>query len=136
MVMKKNLSIFAIFLAIVVACAAAIEPAKKTSQFKNLQILPKTISEEALQKIMEIDFNKALGVSCDYCHAKIAGSSDLDYPSDAKGEKEVARSMMRMTIDINKKHFAQPSPMIGDTLLTVTCMTCHNGEPYPVNGKK
>jgi cytochrome c5 len=134
--MNRKFFIPAMLFALVIICAAAIEPAKKVDRFKNLQILPKDISEAALQKIMETDFNKALGVNCDYCHAKIAGSTDLDYPSDAKGEKEIARSMMRMTIEINKNHFAQPSPMIGDTLLTVTCMTCHHGEPYPVIGKK
>lgn len=129
--MNRNSFIPAILSSLVIVCAAAIEPAKKVYEFKNLQILPKNISEAALKKIMEADFNKALGVDCDYCHAKIAGSTDLDFASDAKGEKEIARSMMRMTIDINKKHFAQASPMIGDSLLTVTCMTCHHGEPYP-----
>ncbi len=135
--MDRHFLISFTLLSLVIVCAAAIEPVNKVTQFKNLQVLPKQITEQALQKIMEVDFNKGLGVNCDYCHAKIAGSTDLDFASDAKGEKEIARSMMRMTIEINKNYFGQVQPMIGDTVLSVNCITCHHGEPYPgtVRGK-
>ncbi len=123
-------------LAILLICVAAIQQ-KQAPGFKNLQVLPKNISDEALQKIMEIDFNKGLGVNCDYCHAKVQGSADLDFASDAKSEKEIARSMMRMTLDINQKYFGMENPKIGDSLMSITCKTCHQGEPYPgTAGKK
>lgn len=135
--MKKNFGISAILAALVIVCAAAIEPARQPVEFRNLKVLPKNISDEALQKIMEVDFNKGLGVGCDYCHAKAPGSNDLDFASDAKGEKEIARNMMRMTLDINQKYFGREHPVIGDTLMSVSCRTCHQGEPYPsAVGKK
>ncbi len=119
-----------LMVAMVMICAAAIE-APPGKEFKNLKVLPKNISEKELQKIMEVDCSKALGVTCDYCHEKKANSSELDYVSDAKPEKEIARNMMRLTLDINQKHFGREKPVIGDSLMTVTCMTCHHGEPYP-----
>ncbi|MEO7263871.1 MAG: c-type cytochrome [Ferruginibacter sp.] len=113
---------------------SAFEPTKVSREFRNLQVLPKDISEKALQKIMEEECGKGLGVSCNYCHTKDKNSSDLDFASDAKPEKEIARSMMRMTMEINKKYFGLENPAIGDTLMSITCKTCHQGDPYP--GKK
>lgn len=132
MFMKNKFAIATGMLILVFICVAAMEPTRRMTGFKNLQVLPKNINEKVLERIMEVDFNKGLGVSCDYCHAKITGSTELDYASDAKGEKEIARSMMRMTIEINQKYFGQQNLMIGDSLLTITCKTCHQGEPYPV----
>ena len=129
--MKNKLTISACLVFGFIICAAAIEPGKQTVEFKNLQVLPKDISEKDLQRIMEIDFSKALGVNCNYCHPKLAGSDDLDFVTDAKGEKQAARSMMRMTMEINQKYFGLQHPMIGDTLMSVTCKSCHRGEPYP-----
>jgi hypothetical protein len=130
--MKSKFNITAILVVVVVfVCAAAIEPVDKTTEFKNLQVLPKNISETDLQRIMENECSKGLGVSCDYCHTKVVGSDELDYVSDAKGEKEAARTMMRMTMEINKKYFSMERPMIGDSLMSVTCKSCHHGEPYP-----
>jgi hypothetical protein len=39
--------------------------------------------------------------------------------------------MMRMTMEINKKYFGMERPTIGDSLMSVTCKSCHRGEPYP-----
>jgi hypothetical protein len=129
--MKSKFNIAAFLFAVVFTCAAAIGPGDQFPGFKNLQVLPKNISEKDLQRIMENECSKGLGVSCDYCHAKVVGSDELDYASDAKGEKEAARTMMRMTMEINKKYFSMERPMIGDSLMTVTCKSCHHGEPYP-----
>ena len=131
MIMKSKFTITSILVVGLIICAAAIEPVKRAVEFKNLQVLPKNISEKDLERIMEIDCSKALGVGCDYCHVKIAGKDELDFVSDAKGEKEAARSMMRMTMEINKKYFGMERPLIGDSLMTVTCKSCHRGEPYP-----
>ena len=130
--MKSKFTITATLLAGLIMCAAAIEPVNQTVEFKNLKVLPKNISENALQRIMEIDCNQALGVNCDYCHVKVEGKDELDFVSDAKGEKEAARSMMRMTMEINKKYFGMERPMIGDSLMSITCKSCHRGEPYPI----
>ena len=129
--MKSKFTITVTLVAGLIICAAAIEPGNQGIEYKNLQVLPKDISEIALQRIMEIDCNKALGVTCDYCHVKVAGSDELDFASDAKGEKKVARSMMLMTMEINKKYFRMESPVIGDSLMRISCKSCHRGEPYP-----
>ncbi len=55
----------------------------------------------------------------------------LDYASDAKPEKQIARRMMIMTVGINKKYFGLKHPLIGRSILAITCVTCHNGQPRP-----
>jgi Photosynthetic reaction centre cytochrome C subunit len=79
------------------------------------------------------DFEDGLGVSCNFCHAEEKGSHRLDYASDAKPEKEIARMMMRMSVQVNKKYFRLKHPMIGDSSLVITCNTCHHGQPHPDN---
>lgn len=98
------------------------------NEFKNLKILPKEISEYALFKIMD-DFNMALGVDCNYCHSKDKVTADLDFPSDKKPEKEIARKMMTMTMDINNKYFNLNKNI--DAIQSVTCITCHRGKERP-----
>src|SRR6516165_10168722 len=74
---------------------------------KNLKVLPKNISHDDLEKVMD-GFKAALGVRCDFCHAKLQSDSTghkLDFASDEKPEKNIARKMMRMTEKINKKFF-------------------------------
>ena len=97
-------------------------------EFKNLKVLPKDISSEKLDSIMHT-YNKALDVSCGFCHVSKDGVED--FVSDVKPEKEVARNMMRMTIDINKKYFNFDSTLHPAYLNVVTCNTCHKGNAYP-----
>ena len=95
-------------------------------KFKNLRILPKNISEEELDKVMD-HFNMSLGVKCNFCHAKNTKADGLDFPSDNKPEKEIARKMMTMTTAINNKYFnfgKKPTD-----IQAITCYTCHRGSP-------
>ena len=101
-------------------------------QFKNLQVLPKSINDKDLSKIMIDEFEDGLGVGCGFCHAENKSTHAFDYASDAKPEKEIARAMMRMTIKINKKYFGLKKPMLGEPLLPVNCETCHQGTPNPL----
>jgi Photosynthetic reaction centre cytochrome C subunit len=99
---------------------------------KNLKILPKNISDDDLDKIMD-GFKDALGVKCNFCHAPSKDSSDrkLDFPSDEKPEKGIARHMMRMSAKINKKYFSFNKDEKGETVPAVSCVTCHRGNPHP-----
>ena len=106
---------------------AATRPAEPPT-FKNLKVLPKDISHERLEGIMH-GFNKALGVKCNFCHAR-GEDNKMDFASDKKGEKEIARSMMRMTVKINKKFFHVRKPAIGDSISVVSCYTCHHGNAH------
>lgn len=101
--------------------------------FKNLKVLPKNISKDDLEKVMH-SWNDALGVRCNFCHARNAETNKMDMASDAKPEKEMARKMMKMTAKINKKYFKmdKDDKEHADAMLAaVTCMTCHHGSPHP-----
>ena len=98
------------------------------NEYKNLKVLPENISSKDLSKIMIDDFEDGLGVSCAFCHSLGKDSLRLDYASDAKPEKQIARRMMTMTLGINRKYFKFKHPMIGDSTLVINCITCHNGQ--------
>ena len=127
---NKKFRVTVILVATVIISVAAIKPHRQ-NDFTNLQVLPKDISPKALQHIMVDEFQDALGVGCNFCHAQEKGSLHLDYASDEKPEKEIARAMMRMAMDINKKYFEVEHPLIGDSLMTVSCNTCHHGVAHP-----
>lgn len=125
--------------AIIIFTSSSIAPSN--SQFTNLKVLPKNISEHQLDSIMD-SYNRALKVSCDFCHEKVkditgltpAENAPLDFAAD-NGMKENARRMMRLTIDINKQHFNYDTiPKKPDHLLNViTCNTCHRGNAFPAH---
>lgn len=113
-----------------VSLMTAFMPAqdKKAS---NLKVLPKNISHEDLDKIMD-GFTTGLGVKCNFCHApKSDNPKRLDFASDAKPEKEIARDMMRMTSRINRKYFHIKNIYEPKAVLAVNCITCHNGKAHP-----
>ncbi|MBS1512900.1 MAG: c-type cytochrome [Bacteroidetes bacterium] len=119
--------------ALVAAVFGATAFTRPANEFKNLKVLPKDISDKQLKKIMVDDFNDGLGVSCTFCHAENKDTHEPDYASDTNPEKDRAREMMRMALDINKNYFSVPNPVIGDSSLIVTCITCHKGKVYPDN---
>jgi cytochrome c553 len=121
-------SIIVLILVIVVTLGAL---ASRKRQYENLRVLPKDISSKDLQGIMADDFEDGLGVSCGFCHASAKGGHGLDFISDAKPEKEIARQMMRMTLGLNKEYFKVHKPRIGSNTLVITCATCHKGQAFP-----
>jgi hypothetical protein len=154
--MKKSFTItFGCIISIFLFQAFSI----KDPEFKNLKILPKDISEHALDSVMH-HFSRSLGVKCNFCHVN-NGPKDWDFASDDKPEKGIARKMMLLAIDINKNYFTememdhdmdstQNNPAdsmehnineqkkdatgMNDSkymLVSVTCYTCHRGEPHP-----
>ncbi len=123
----------AVSLACIIFIAAGIAATRPPEEHhKNLKILPKDISNEDLDKVMD-GFKAALGVKCNFCHAplKDTTSHHLDFASDEKPEKGIARHMMRMTAKINKKYFNFNKDEKGETIPTVSCITCHRGSPHP-----
>ena len=128
---KKTASIILLSATIFVSAIATVANRGGEEQYVNLKVLPKDISPKELNKIMVNDFEDGLGVACNFCHAPGKEVGELDFASDAKPEKQIAREMMRTTIGINKKYFKVKHPMIGGDALTVTCNTCHNGVAFP-----
>ena len=97
---------------------------------KNLQVLPKDIPRQQLVQRMQA-FSQGLGVQCNYCHVFEGPNNPAnDMASDVKPPKLVARVMMQMTDEINKK-LASNIKKPADQLTAVGCMTCHRGEAIP-----
>jgi hypothetical protein len=89
--------------------------------WKNLQVLPKTISKDELKAVMKGQ-SKALGVECDFCH-------DVpDMASDKNDKKNIARKMLAMTAELNDKYIKL---LKGGEKHLVTCGTCHQGHESP-----
>lgn len=97
----------------------------------NLQVLPKNIAPEELVRMMR-GISGALGVECNFCHAPNPKGRGLDFASDAKPDKAMARIMMRMTKNINENFMTQihdPDATAMDK--HVSCGTCHRGHSMP-----
>jgi len=134
--MKINMKLTVItgLCGIVVVMTAATNTGKAKSaeeHYKNLQVLPKNTTEALMNKIMVGEFEDALGVSCGFCHTANKDGDGLDYISDAKPEKQIARQMLRMTLNLNRDYFKVDSAMVGTANIVVTCNTCHKGETFP-----
>jgi tetratricopeptide (TPR) repeat protein len=98
---------------------------------KNLQVLPKDWSGARLRPEM-IEFTRALGVRCSFCHKGEEGKplSTYDFASDDNPNKNRAREMLRMLADING-HLKNIEPT-GDKRVNMWCHTCHRGRPRPM----
>lgn len=99
--------------------------------FTNLKVLPKTIDQRTLINTMR-GFAQALGVRCVYCHVgrEEQPLDSVNFASDDKRPKRVARVMMHMVMHINEEHLAEvterPKPVV-----EVRCATCHRGIARP-----
>jgi hypothetical protein len=125
---------FAIVSVIFMAACAAISaqksqpPAADNLQFHNLQVLPPNITHDQLISTMR-GIARGLGTKCNHCHvANDPGSQEeFNFASDAKPEKKVARTMLRMVRDINANYVSK----VNAHGQTVTCFTCHRGRTVP-----
>ena len=115
-------------------CFISLSVAFTTSdppRYKNLQILPKDISKQAMDSTMHF-FSFSLGQKCGFCHVRNEESKSWDMASDAKPEKLIARKMFTMSEGINKKYFSDEGGTEQQAIQAVTCYTCHKGEPMPL----
>ena len=113
------------------SCFAAFtnaqEPEKKLT---NLHFFPKTTKYDDLIQVMR-GFSFSLGVRCEYCHAQQPGTTShdkLDFPSDEKDTKKIARDMLRMVDSINQDYITK---LGSHTENRVSCVTCHHGLGKP-----
>lgn len=84
--------------------------------FKNLKVFPQDVQRQQLMGAMQ-NWTRALGVTCNHCHVD-------DKASDEKPEKEVARAMMKMMMNL-RQNAADFLP--GDRAQKLSCWTCHRG---------
>jgi hypothetical protein len=95
----------------------------------NVKVIPKTTSPTQVWGMMR-NFEADLGVKCQFCHVGRENQpfEQVDFASDAKRNKAVARQMMLMTQEINRRIDTIPGH---DASLQVTCRTCHRGLSRP-----
>lgn len=100
----------------------AEEEAPEMTFATNLQILRFESKAElgAYMKTMA----ESLGVTCKHCHDLTDFAVD-----DPDTHKEIARAFIRMTQGINEG-------ILKESEAKVTCYTCHQGRPHPINTKE
>jgi hypothetical protein len=104
----------------------------------NLKVLPKTLTGEQVMEIMH-GWRQQLGVECNTCHTvdptkKMPnGRPAMNFPDDSKPEKETARLMVKMTMEINKTYTSMVESKQNNeaSAKQVTCGTCHRGKFDP-----
>ena len=96
----------------------------------NLRVIPRGTSVPQVIGMMR-DFATNLGVRCQFCHVGEGNAlAQFDFASDQKRTKGVARQMMLMVQEINRRIDTLPNRP--DPSLHVTCATCHRGTSRPV----
>lgn len=110
----------------------ATSPPEEDEPYKNLKVLSNRTTEDEMERIM-YRFNRDLGVTCLHCHVPGKDTTELrmDFASDEKKEKMVAREMMRMTMKLNKKYFNTTIDKKITVQPMIWCKTCHRGFPRP-----
>lgn len=102
----------------------------------NLKVLPKTLTGDQVHDIME-KWAGSLGVHCDNCHSEDPknigpnGRPRLNFADDSKKEKDKARLMVKMTMDINQNYISMMEDEDGKPAAGVGCGTCHRGHKEP-----
>jgi hypothetical protein len=135
----KKFTVVFTLIALMVVGMAAVRPPDDKPKKRNLKVLPKDISHDDLEKVMD-SWKAALGVKCNFCHApsKDSTSRKLDFSLDDKPEKTTARHMFQMAAKINKKYFSfdkDDKDDKGAMVPAITCNTCHRGSPHPGEAK-
>jgi hypothetical protein len=127
--LKKTITLTSLTLSIFIIQAATQQKPEHDEKAENLKVLSKNISEEELHTLMK-EYSKSLGVRCNHCHAQRKDdATKLDFASDEKAEKAIARKMISMTMAINKKYI---SKFADNSLEQIKCVTCHMGNIKPV----
>jgi len=123
-----------LFAILILTCATQLEaqPSHKfpPDSLSNVQVIPKTTPVINVIGIMR-NFAGDLGVRCQFCHVGQEGLplEQFDFPSDEKRNKLVARQMMRMLAEINRR--LDTIPERGHPNIVATCATCHRGVSRP-----
>src|ERR1043166_3476458 len=96
----------------------------------NVRVIPRTTPVINVIGTMR-NFAGDLGVRCQFCHVGREGQplDQFDFATDEKRTKLVARQMMLMVQERNRRVDSLPGRMAGG--LQVTCMTCHRGVSRP-----
>ena len=96
----------------------------------NVKVMSRTTPPMQLIGVMR-NFSGDLGVRCQFCHVGEEGKplDQFDFAIDQKRTKLVARQMMLMVQEINRRVDTLPGHDANS--LQVTCATCHHGVSRP-----
>lgn len=133
LISKKTFITIGLLLIVVLTSMVTLKQEKPAEEklFKNLKVLPKNITKDQLHDVME-EWEHALGTKCSFCHVRDTATRKMDWVSDAKPEKEMARKMYKMTEMLNKKYFHAKKNELGMMAEEgVNCNSCHRGEEHP-----
>ncbi len=115
-----------LFPALLIAQAGKFPP----DSLVNVKVIPKSTSPTQVIGQMR-NFAGGLGVRCVFCHVGEDGPLDkVDFASDQKRTKLIAREMMRLTAEVNRR--LDSLPQRATPALSVNCATCHRGISRPV----
>ncbi len=100
---------------------AATAPQEKTVEQaeKNIKVLT-GMPQSQLIPVMNY-FAASMGRRCNFCH--VNNNGQWDYAADTKPEKNTAREMIKMVLELHKQTFN------GST--DISCYTCHRGRNQP-----
>ena len=103
--------------------AASAAPQEKTVEQtrKNIKVLT-GLPDSQLIPVMNF-FAASMGRRCNFCH--VNNNGQWDYPADTKPEKNTAREMIKMVLDLHKQTFNGSAD--------ISCFTCHRGRNQPVS---
>jgi hypothetical protein len=130
MLHNNKIALASVLLVLMIIGMAATSPNADKPK-RNLKVLSKDLSDDSLHHVMR-EWAHALGVKCNFCHAASKDSANrLDFASDEKPEKTIARNMYKMAGKINKKFFKDNKNDQGMVVPAIHCVTCHRGSPHP-----
>lgn len=115
-----------------IACALVVLAQRAGAQvpdkFTNLQVLPMDISKGGLVMTMR-GFATDLRVRCNHCHVGPDDLEGMDFATDEKPTKRVAREMLRMVQSVNAT--LKGLPPREEPRQSASCFTCHRGAQRP-----
>lgn len=113
--------------------SAGAQPAGKFSpdSLVNTKVIPHNTPVPEVIGMMR-NVTAALGVRCQFCYVGQEGQplAQFDFASDKKRNKVVARQMMRMVQEVNRR--LDTLPERAAPLFVAECSMCHRGVSRPV----
>ena len=126
-------SLFAGLALFVLSASALAQTPRKfpPDSLVNTKVIPHNTPVQQVLGTMR-NFTGDLGVRCQFCHVGEEGQplDRFDFASDDKRTKLVARQMMLMLQEINRR--LDTIPRASTAAVPATCATCHRGVSRPV----
>jgi len=135
---KRIITAVVLILSVVaLASMTAIQQQPQVPQQQRVD--PKLVNIKVLKKMTyrQVDhlmdeWQSALGVRCNFCHANDPTTNKINYSLDTKPEKQMARDMYQMAAKINSKYFKAKKDTLGAVMeSSVNCYSCHHGVSHP-----